>query len=197
MRPTLLVSLLLVCPPSEAAWWSRDDSTVSKELARAAKDARADRVAVMPLKDLSGRPCRAGGVLADRLINGLVGRGVSVIERGRLEGVLEELRLGATGVLDPKTVKELGRFLGADAIVTGTVVELKEDRVELQARLIDVRTARVLAASSARVRRDWSEAGPAPAEPEPAVVRVLRPAERPVRYILPGIPWPPTARSDQ
>lgn len=191
MRSTLWVSLLVLCTPSEAAWWSPDDSTVAKELARAAGETKARRVAVLPLRDLSGRPCRSGGVLADRLIAHLVRRGVSVIERARLDSVVHEFRLGATGALDPRSVKELGRFLGADAIVTGTVVELKGDRVELQARLIDVETARVLSASSARVDRDWSEAGPSPGEPEVyALPARPKPREPTVRYMLPGIPWP-------
>jgi hypothetical protein len=46
-----------------------------------------------------------------------------VIERQRLSALVKEGQLGATGVLDPETVKELGKTLGVDAVIAGSVTE--------------------------------------------------------------------------
>jgi len=45
----------------------------------------------------------------------------SVIERGELDRVFAEQRLGAQGFLDPETVSDLGGILGLDYLLMGTV----------------------------------------------------------------------------
>ncbi len=47
----------------------------------------------------------------------------SVLERGVLGHVLQEQQLSSSGAVDPDTVVELGKILGVQFIVTGSVVE--------------------------------------------------------------------------
>ncbi len=44
-----------------------------------------------------------------------------VIERDRMDQILEELKLSQTGLVDESQAVQVGKMLGADAIVTGTV----------------------------------------------------------------------------
>jgi len=44
-----------------------------------------------------------------------------VIERGEIAQVLKEQKLGMTGLVDPKTASKVGRILGVDAVIFGTV----------------------------------------------------------------------------
>ncbi len=44
-----------------------------------------------------------------------------VVERSRLDQVLEELKLGQTGLIDESQAAQVGRMLGVDAIITGQV----------------------------------------------------------------------------
>lgn len=48
-------------------------------------------------------------------------KSVKVIERIRLQALLEEMKLGQTGIVDPKTAPRLGRLLGAENLVVGNL----------------------------------------------------------------------------
>jgi len=63
----------------------------------------------------------SGTVAADLFAMDLLGRGADVVERQRLETVLREQRLAREDVLDPATIKRMGKILGVDAIFVGTV----------------------------------------------------------------------------
>lgn len=62
-----------------------------------------------------------GGAAADIMTQDLVATGVDIIERQRLDAVLDEQRLAQTGVLDPETAVKLRKVLGVDALVVGAV----------------------------------------------------------------------------
>lgn len=91
-----------------------------------------------------------GKIVAEWLITGLVETGrFDVIERRLLLKLLEEQRLGATGAIDPNSAAQLGRVLGVKTIVSGTVTTL-EGYTEINARLINVDTASIVAAEKIR-----------------------------------------------
>lgn len=69
-----------------------------------------------------------GDAAADAMTQYLVGYGANVVERQRLQSVLNEQRLGAAGLLDPATVKRVGKLLGVDALIVGTVSDLTPSR---------------------------------------------------------------------
>lgn len=48
-------------------------------------------------------------------------KGVSVVERARMQALLDELALGATGAVDPATAPRAGRMLGAERLVVGSM----------------------------------------------------------------------------
>jgi len=48
-------------------------------------------------------------------------KSVRVVERVRLQALLEEMKLGQTGIVDPKTAPRLGKLLGAENIVVGNL----------------------------------------------------------------------------
>lgn len=59
-------------------------------------------------------------VLVDRLVNS--GTFV-VIERSRIDAVLQEQNLGTSGRVDANTAAQLGRILGVDAVILGSVTQ--------------------------------------------------------------------------
>src|SRR5690606_42106411 len=83
------------------------------------------RVAVLDfdVNDLSGQvvsPQGLGRAMATEFQTPLVRSGrVTVITRLDLEKVLDELALGATGILDPDQAQALGEGAGADIVITG------------------------------------------------------------------------------
>jgi TolB-like protein len=91
-----------------------------------------------------------GKIVAEWLITGLVETGrFDVIERRLLEKIMEEQKLGVTGAIDPNSAAQLGKVLGVKIIVSGTVTSL-EGMNEINARLINVDTASIVAAEKVR-----------------------------------------------
>lgn len=154
----LAIVMLAGLPPEARAAGDEYDA-MAAALSSAALSQQVRRVAAVPFQGARGAESYSGGVLVQRLAARLLARGaVEVVERGALESLLSEQQLASTGLLDPGTAQALGRLLGAEAILTGTIVPLKNARVEVHARLVHAGTGRVLGAAVARVERDWDDA---------------------------------------
>jgi TolB-like protein/DNA-binding winged helix-turn-helix (wHTH) protein/Tfp pilus assembly protein PilF len=99
---------------------------------------RAASIAVLPLKNLSNDPAQEylSEGMADELATVLAKNGVRVIASNSIR----RLRPGAP-------LDEIGRRLKVEAVVEGTVLG-SGDRVRINARLIDVRTGRLVWADS-------------------------------------------------
>jgi len=117
-----------------------------------------------------------GKAIADLLLTRLVQDGlVDVIERSAIDKLLEEQNLSNSNRLDPQTAATIGRILGVDAVIFGTVTEYTFDdkttggrpagfagiggnpyntkhdmtgRVQVSARLVSPDTAEVLAVAA-------------------------------------------------
>lgn len=104
--------------------------------------------------------------VSDMLTNKLVQDGnYIVVERSRIQAVLAEQNLGQSGRVDASTAAQIGRILGVDAVVIGSITRfnLQEGRsgtsvlgvsvggrrgtaeVQLTARLVSTNTAEILA----------------------------------------------------
>jgi hypothetical protein len=95
------------------------------------------------------------GILEDVLINV---PGVSVIERQRLDLALLEVQRGQlSGVIDEATAVRLGKMLGANAILMGSILSVKEKKSEFKGPRIRTKTVKV--ESRVRVRLVQIEKG--------------------------------------
>jgi len=110
-------------------------------------------IAVLPF-DSQGLSGEIGGIdLVDKLITGLVNSGrFKVIERAQLEKILAEQKLGLTGIIDASTAAEIGKGIGVDAVVLGSVTRAN-NAVSVDARIIDTETAAIIAAKDAYTDR--------------------------------------------
>lgn len=70
----------------------------------------------------------SGDAAADAMTQYLVGYGADVVERSRLQAILNEQQMGSSGTLDPATVRKVGKILGVDAIIVGSVSDLTPSR---------------------------------------------------------------------
>jgi len=76
-----------------------------------------------------------------------------IIEREQLEKVLKELQLTQTGIVDTAYAKQIGKMVGADAILTGTVIKFGTD-LRVDARIIDVESGIILTAEKTMGKAD-------------------------------------------
>ncbi len=74
----------------------------------------------------------------------------TVVERKDLQKILKELELQLSGLADEESAAKVGKLLGAEVLVSGSVYR-KDDRYELFLKLVRVETAEVLAATKARI----------------------------------------------
>jgi TolB-like protein len=65
-----------------------------------------------------------------------------VVERQRLEAILQEQALGQTGVLDDKTAQAVGQLLGAQFLLTGEISTV-ESRLRIDCHILKVETGEV------------------------------------------------------
>ena len=70
---------------------------------------------------------------------------IEIVERSRLKDALKEMELGMSGIMDEQTAVEVGKAVGANAILVGSFVSIG-DVIRINARLIDVKTSRIIKA---------------------------------------------------
>ena len=91
-----------------------------------------------------------GKIVAEWLVTALVKEGrFDVIERRLLEKILHEHELAMTGVVDENSATRLGKLLGVKVIISGSVLKLQK-MIEVNARIIDVESASIMAAESVK-----------------------------------------------
>ena len=64
---------------------------------------------------------------------------IEVVERQQLDQVIDELKLSQTGLIDEDSIKEVGKILGVDAIIVGSITDLGS-KLDLDMRLIETET---------------------------------------------------------
>lgn len=62
--------------------------------------------------------------------------GLTVVERRRLQALLDELRLGQSGYVDPSTAPRVGRLMGSRRLVTATIMSQGENRLTLDGAVV-------------------------------------------------------------
>jgi len=116
------------------------------------------KIAVAGFSYSDGRDSHDGGVVAERITTELVkAKKFKVIERKEIEKVFEELKLQRSGAIDTDSAKEIGKMLGADWLVVGTLTELPDKKLELNTRLVSVDSGEIQAATSGNVIKDWMD----------------------------------------
>jgi TolB-like protein len=113
-----------------------------------------------------------GQTMSDELVNtGLF----DIVEREKLQTIMQEQGFSASGMVQPETAAEMGRMLGARYLLTGTVLSAdKEVRsfrgygtntqttfytVRVRAQMLDAETGRILFSATEKAEESQSQAG--------------------------------------
>lgn len=120
------------------------ESDIKAMLARESElsDAVSPRVvAVLPLQHQGSQDKYAplGRGLAEMMISDLtkIDR-LRLVERIRLQALLDELKLAQSDYVDPSTAPRVGRLLGAGRLVTGSYIVTSDDRLRVDATLAEI-----------------------------------------------------------
>lgn len=119
------------------------------------------KIAVIEFQSLNedARKDNLGKIVSEVLTTSLVNsESFKIIEREQLQKVTKEFELSQTGIIDTSSAKQIGKVLGADAIVTGSVIKIGKN-LRLDARIIDVTTGIILTAEKSEGETDLKSIG--------------------------------------
>lgn len=130
--------------------------TLAQEIAEPLQQDKKPLLAVLDFNDLSDCVSAFGRLTAEELVTRLFKtKRVRVVERGLLKKALEELKFNLSELVDPTRAKQLGKQVGANAIVSGTITDMGSS-VKINARVIEVERGDVLAAAGVEIAKDES-----------------------------------------
>lgn len=81
----------------------------------------------------------------EKLVTAFAAKGLQVVERDRLEKVLQEQQLGYSGLINIDSAKKIGELLGAEGIILGTVNDMGNE-ISLNGRMVDIGSGNTLSA---------------------------------------------------
>ncbi len=127
---------------------------IAQKITKSIPEGSRKGVAVMDFNTLDGSVTVLGRFIGEELITRLFEtERLKVIERSLLEKAIEELKFNTSDLVDPTIAKQVGKVVGADAIVTGTLSDLG-DSVKINARVIMVESGEVIGAAGAQIMKD-------------------------------------------
>ncbi len=130
---------------------------IAREISEAGAGLTNKKIAILPFSYADGRSAaKDGAIVSERITMRLIKQQkFEVVERSMLDKVMGELKLQSTGMMDATSTQQLGKLLGVEAIVTGTLVEMQAGKIEVNARLIKTETAQAIGASQVDLEKDW------------------------------------------
>ncbi|MCP4230184.1 MAG: hypothetical protein GY771_08555 [bacterium] len=107
-------------------------------------------LAVTDFYDMTDEKADLGPKVAENISTVLAASGYyRTIERTQIESLLEEKKLHYSDLVDPETASDFGKFVGARYVMVGSITQLG-NTYAINARIVDVDTADVIAAGQAR-----------------------------------------------
>lgn len=119
------------------------------------------KIAIIEFQNLNEESKRdnLGSMFSEMLTTSFVGsEAFRITEREQLQKVANELKFNQSGIIDVSQAKQVGKMVGADAIVTGSVTKIGGD-LRLDARIIDVESGIILTAEKIMGKTDLNSIG--------------------------------------
>ncbi|MFW5712209.1 MAG: FlgO family outer membrane protein, partial [Spirochaetota bacterium] len=166
MRHKTAISLFLVFILAVSTSAFSRENPLDRELSRLTEKVVLDmnaageaRVAFLDFVDLDGKTTRFGRFVVEELRTRFYStKRFTVVERRSMDAVLEEQKLQLSGLISEDSVVDIGKLVGANALVTGHIADLG-DEVRILVRLVSVDSATVFSVARATIPKDEMVAG--------------------------------------
>lgn len=125
-------------------------------LALAKKVPASSRIAVLRFPSETKAQTALGRDIALKMELELVNQGWKIVDRSTIDQVLEEHRFQQKEgpLFDTETVAKIGKLVGASVVVLGSYTVFKTEKLEINARAIEVDTAQVMSAQEREIPLD-------------------------------------------
>ena len=127
-----------------------------KQLANKLVNSGDDKVSTYAILKLSSdfNNAQYDEYITDILTEAIFNTGsVKIIERGNLEKIIKEQKLQASGLIDERTAKDVGKVSGADYVCYGSIKDIGQ-KFTISARVVDVETGEICAMSRDTIEKD-------------------------------------------
>lgn len=71
-------------------------------------------------------------------------RSIQVLERVKVQALIEEMGLGVSGLVEPDTAPRVGKLLGAQWLLGGDIIEGQPPQLQIQSNFLDVPTIKIV-----------------------------------------------------
>jgi tetratricopeptide (TPR) repeat protein len=113
-------------------------------------------IAVIEFSCTNGKSQPASSIIQERIITFFaVNKNVTVVERNKLEAILNEHALQMSGIIDTDSAMQLGKLAAVNVIVAGSFTYITGSEIEVNVRAIDIVTGKIIASSNVMIKRDW------------------------------------------
>ncbi|MBN1499346.1 MAG: curli production assembly/transport component CsgG domain protein [Spirochaetes bacterium] len=104
------------------------------------------KVAIFDFVTVNGQTLLLGKRISESMITYLNDNNITIVERKLLDQVLSEASLNSSGLTIEDTMKKMGKLLGADIIVVGTV-KIEKEEVIINARSINLNGGEIVSSA--------------------------------------------------
>ena len=111
---------------------------------------------VLDFVDLQGNATELGKFVAQDFSDDIFSEAVNfaLVDRSNLQQLLKENKMTVDGLIDPSTSPELGKLVGIDSVILGTVTPIGASTFKLSVRAIAIASGKVVSATSATLPMD-------------------------------------------
>jgi len=127
---------------------------ITKKLRNDLRNETQLRIAILPTLNEIGNRTLLGDNVSNVLQTGLFqSNSYTLVERERVDSLLEEYDFSMNGLVDTSSMKEIGKLLAVDTIVVGTIRD-ETDKFSLYIRVLDIETGKILSMANVLVTKD-------------------------------------------
>jgi TolB-like protein len=138
---------------------------VAIKLARDLESKSITNVSVISFESMEGNNSLLGDYLSDNFLGKLLNNSskINIIDRSKLNELLNEQELKISGLTDKDTVSKIGQLIGINGIVIGKyqVVNnwFSQDRITISVKVIDIESGRIIFSDEIETEYDDQLAG--------------------------------------
>jgi len=156
---TAAILILTAAPAAADSLGQAVDTVVSELTAELFMEIPRDedyKIAVADFLNQGNQKTQLSNFISENITIALInesGQNIKVLERQRLNSVLEEQDRMTSGVLKQETSEKIGELLGADSIIIGKYYNIKKE-IHLIAKLVSIETGYIHSAIKLVLEKD-------------------------------------------
>ena len=110
------------------------------ELMNAERLSGVKHLAVLPFEDGPGMRGRNSGTAVSGFVTGELAKcgKYRLLERSKLRSLINEHDLQSSGLLDQEAAVKVGKLLGADAVIVGSVTQYEMDKTQVYIHIVPI-----------------------------------------------------------